>query len=152
MPRWDEDSLRAVGALHGLRLDYVERLPLHGGLMRAVFRPDIPRSIEPVLSRDFGGLQRAYDEAEAPELPDGSVAYGAAARATVRLFRTRPNVEAVIDASTRRIGRWVPGVGLPILSPREFDRRDPPAALITAVGHEADIKLAHPRYDRWRHV
>lgn len=144
---WDADSLYAVGKAHGLDLVHVERLPLHGGLLRAVFRPGMPHRVAPELSRDFGDLQRAYDEAEAPELPDGSVAYGAAARATVYLTHTRPNVVAVIDGSLRRQGRFVPVLGLPILPPQDFG--DPPAALITAIGHEADIMAAHPGYDGW---
>lgn len=147
---WDEDSLRSVGSFHGLRLDHVDRLSLHGGLLRAVFRPAPPRGPQPNLRRDFGGLQRAYDEAEAPDLPDGSVAYGAAARATVYLDHVRPNVRAVIDDSPRRQGRHVPGVGLPILSPEAFERMDPPAALITAVGHASDIKASHKDFGgRW---
>jgi len=144
---WDEDSLAVAGAVHGLRLDYVERLKLHGGLLRAVFRPTTPSRPEVGARRDFSGLQRAYDEAEAPDLPDGSVAYGAAARATVALYRTRPNIVAVIDGSPRRQGRYVPKLGIPILPPEDFG--DQPAAIITAIGHERDIKARHPGYGRW---
>jgi hypothetical protein len=145
---WDEDSLRAVGARHGLRLEHLDRRELHGGLLRAAFRPTTTSSPAPVLERDFGGLQRAYDEATAPDLPEGSVAYGASARGTVYLDHVRPNVVAVIDGSERRQGRYVPGVGLPIIKPERFGTQ--PAAIITAVGHEADIKRRHPGYDRWR--
>jgi hypothetical protein len=144
---WSESSLRNVGRLHGLRLTHVWRLPLHGGLLRAVFVPDMPKKPKRPKRPDLRTLQRAYDEATAPDLPPGSVAYGAAARATVYLDHTRPDVVAVIDGSSRRHGRYVPGVGLPILSPEDFG--SPPAALITAIGHEADIKARHPGYDRW---
>lgn len=144
---WSERSLRAVGQLHGLRLMGVERLALHGGLLRATFKCDVPRKPKPPEREDFDELQRAYDEAQAPALPDGSVAYGAAARATVYIDHTRPNVRAVIDGSPRRAGRFMPGTGLPILPPEDFGA--PPAALITAVGHERDIKARHPRYGRW---
>ncbi len=144
---WDRDSLYTVGKLHGLRLTAVFRLRLHGGLLRAVYRPSMPSREDPDLSRDFGPLQRAYDQAVPPRLPHGSVAYGAAARATVYLDHVRPNVCAVIDGSPRRHGRFMPGTGLPIRPPEDFG--DPPAALITAVGHEADIKRRHPEYGRW---
>jgi len=144
---WDEDSLAVAGLIHGLRLDDIERLDLHGGLLRATFRPTIASRPDTGPRRDFAGLQRAYDEAEAPDLPDGSVAYGAAARATVYLNRTRPNIVAVIDGSPRRHGRWVPGLGIPVLPPEDFGH--PPAALITAIGHEDDIKQRHPGYGRW---
>jgi hypothetical protein len=144
---WSSDSLRAVGALHGLRLEHTWHLPLHGGLLRALFRPDEPRKSWTRL-HDFSGLQRAYDKARAPELPDGSVAYGAAARATVYLNRTRPNVAAIIDGSPRRSGRYVPGLGLPVLPPADFGAQ--PAALITAWNHADDIKARHPDYaGRW---
>ena len=146
---WDSDSLRVVGARHGLDLVHLKRLPLHGGLLRATFRPGVPRRLPVGRSRVFTPLQRAYDEAQAPPLPNGSVAYGAAARATVYIHRVRPRIGAVIDGSPRRAGRFMPGTGHPVISPDEFDRADPPAALITAVGHEQDIRARHPRYDRW---
>jgi hypothetical protein len=137
--------------MHGLRLDYVEQLPLHGGLLRAIFRPDIPTTLPAADPPDFGRLQRAYDTARVEDLPDGSVAYGAAARATVLIDHTRPNVRAVIDGSPRRQGRYMPGTGLPIIAPDAMG--DPPAILITARGHEADIRAAHPEYrGRWVHV
>ena len=142
---WCECSLRAVGAIHGLMLTSITSLPLHGGLLRARFIKGTQRQA-PTL-HVFTGLQNAYDTATAPALPDGSVAYGAAARATVYLDHTRPNVRAVIDGSPRRAGRFVPGLGLPVLPPEDFG--DPPAALITAIGHERDIKAAHPGYERW---
>lgn len=141
---WDEDSLRNVGRLHGLRLEHVWRLPLHGGILRALFRPSIPRDPSDVPARDFTGLQRAYDTASAPPLPPGSIAYGAAARATVYLDHVRPSVDYVVDGSPRRAGRWVPGVGLPIKPPEDFG--SPPAVLITARSHERDIMARHPDY------
>jgi hypothetical protein len=145
---WSESSLRAVGAIHGLRLDHAWRLPLHGGLLRALFRPDAPRILPPPDPEDFRPLQRAYDEAEPPDLPHGSVAYGAAARATVYLDHVRPNVSAVIDGSPRRHGRYVPGLGLPILPPSALG--DQPAALITAWTQADDIRRQHPNYaGRW---
>lgn len=145
---WAADSLYAVAALHGLQMLGLEKLPLHGGLIRAVFRPDVPYKVRGrPPARDFSRLQAAYDEAVAPGLPDGSLAYGAAARATVYLDHTRPNVSAVIDGSERRAGRYVPGLGLPILPPEEFG--DPPAALITAWTQADDIKARHPDYGRW---
>ena len=146
---WSARSLQVAGALHGLQLTELYRLPLHGGLLRAVFRAGLPM-LRPPKPRplDFAGLQAAYDTAVAPDLPDGSVAYGAAARATVYLDHTRPNVSAVIDGSPRRFGRFVPGLGLPIRSPDAFGSQ--PSALITAWTQAADIKAKHPDYrGRW---
>lgn len=145
---WSEDSLRSVGAIHGLLLEAVWRLPLHGGLLRALFRRSDHREPPNPVHHVFTGLQRAYDEAKAPSLPAGSVAYGAAARATVYLDHVRPNVKAVIDGSPRRAGRYVPGVGLPILPPERLG--SPPAVLITAWNHAEDIMARHTSYrGRW---
>lgn len=145
---WSEASLRSVGAMHGLRLEQVWHLPLHGGLLRALFRPDEPRGPQHVVREVFGGLQRAYDTARAPRLPKGSAAYGAAARATVYLDHVRPNVAYVIDGSPRRHGRFVPGVGLPIVPPEAFGH--PKAVLITAWNHAEDIMARHHDYHgRW---
>lgn len=144
---WSADALRVAGALHGLDMVGLSHPPLHGGMIRAVFRPGMPHALTPARMPEFRVLQDAYDTAEAPALPDGSVAYGAAARASVYLWRTLPNIEAVIDGSPRRYGRFMPGTGLPIRPPQDFGA--PPAALITAPGHEDDIKANHPLYDRW---
>lgn len=145
---WAAESLLIGGARLGLTLTDLEKLPLHGGLLRATFKADVPYHVKAPVARDFSRLQAAYDAARAPDLPAGSVAYGAAARATVYLDHTRPNVSAVIDGSQRRAGRWVPGIGIPILPPESFG--DPPAVLITAWNHAEDIKARHPEYQgRW---
>jgi hypothetical protein len=56
---WSERSLRAVGDLHGLRLEHVWRLPLHGGLLRALFRPAPRRTPGTVDPENFFNLQAA---------------------------------------------------------------------------------------------
>lgn len=145
---WSFASLWNAGRRHGLHLLMLDRLPLHGGLLRAVFRRgDIRHDLD--VSEDFSWLQRAYDKARAPHLPKGSTAYGASARATVYLNRTRPHVKCVYDASPRRHGWWVPGLGIPILPPKDFDEHAP-ACLITAWNHAEDIMASHPDYrGRW---
>lgn len=146
---WCLHSLAAAGAMHGLYLIDAERLPLHGGLIRATFRQSAAsRAWSPFhASFDFYPLRDAYATRRAPELPKGSVAYGAAARATVYLNQTKADVEYVIDGSPRRQWRYVPGVGIPIYPPEIFG--DPPACLITAWNHAEDIKARHPEFDRW---
>lgn len=145
---WSADSLAAVGATHGLVLTHIERLALHGGLLRATFVKGERRHVE-TSAPDFRRLQHAYDTAKAPKLPDGAIAYGAAARATVYLDHVRPDVLAVVDGSPRRHGRFMPGTGLPIIAPSEMG--SPPAILVTAWNHFADIRAQHPDYtgDWW---
>ena len=157
---WSLDSLRAVGAMYGLRLVRVTRLPLHGGLIRAEFVHGTPPAHKP-LRQDFKPLLRAYIRRKAPDLPDGWWAYGAAARATVYLNQLDLHPRVVIDGSPRRHGRWVPGVGVPIHPPERlddvgwnsyvhYDQKVPPAVLITAWNHADDIKARHPDYQgRW---
>ena len=146
---WGIDSLRAVGAMYGLRLTRIERLPLHGGLIRAEFVHGSPSPHKP-LRLDFKPLIRSYLKRKAPDLPKGWWAYGAAARATVYLNQMDLHPEYVVDGSPRRAGRYVPGVAVPILPPESFDDLEPPAALITAWNHADDIKARHPDYQgRW---
>jgi SAM-dependent methyltransferase len=146
---WSVASLRSAFAAKGLWMVDARSLPLHGGLIRAEFRKGKPRGYGPVIPEDFAPLRRAYETRTAPALPEGSVAYGAAARASVYLNQVETGVGYVVDGSSRRAGRYVPGVGLRIATPAEFEGDNPPAALITAWNHAADIRARHPQYDRW---
>ena len=146
---WSIDSLTVAFARHGLRLAGYERLPLHGGLIRASFRKGKPLDIVPPARPDFAPLQTAYNARRAPALPEGAVAYGAAGRATVYLNQLDVPVRYVVDGSRARAGRYVPGVGLRIATPAEFEADNPPAALITAWNHAPDIRARHPQYERW---
>ena len=140
---WSESSLRFAGAWHGLRMVDLERHPLHGGLLRATFTKSHPRRPERPTAPDFSGLVTKYRTRK----PVGAtLAYGAAARATVYLNQVPERVEYVVDGSPRRYGRYVPGTGTPIISPDRFDRVVGPAdrVLITAWNHADDIKRAHP--------
>lgn len=142
---WSVASLMEAGALWGLQLIEWTNLPLHGGMIRAVFRKGTRQGRKPAKP-DFVSLQSAYDRRKPPRIPPLSVAYGAAGRATVYINQAQPAVTAVVDGSPRRAGRFMPGVGLPIISPEDFDRLNPLGALITAWNHADDIKARHPDY------
>ena len=143
---WSVASLRAAGAMHGLDLFYWTTHPLHGGLIRARFKKGHQRAAKQ-RPPDFSGLQHAYANRRAPDLPQGfNIAYGAAGRATVYLNQVRPDLDVVLDGSPRRAGRYIPGVGLPICPPDWLNALDPSAILITAWNHAADIKARHPDY------
>jgi SAM-dependent methyltransferase len=140
---WSLPSLSAVGAMCGLRLIHHERLPLHGGLLRAVFVKDTPRRPTPPPAPDFRPLVTKYRSRRAV---GATAAYGAAARATVYLNQVPEPVEFVVDGSPRRQGRFVPGTGTPIVSPAQFDGFPDDRVLITAWNHADDIKAAHPEF------
>jgi SAM-dependent methyltransferase len=144
---WSEQALRTAAGLHGLKMVALSRTPLHGGSLRARFQKGKVKPEKPKLP-EFSGLRHAYETRNAPSLADGSVAYGAAARATVYLNQVRPNIDYVVDASPRRAGRFVPGTGHQIITPDTFDtlERTIPATLITAWNHAHDIKARHPHY------
>jgi SAM-dependent methyltransferase len=143
---WSIGSLVENVQSRGLGLREYHRLPLHGGLLRAVFTKGPSTEFEFTTQPDFTNLRDTYRD-RSIDLPEGSWAYGAAARATVYLNQVDTGVEAVVDGSPLRQGKFIPGTGTPILAPSQFG--DPPATLITAWNHADDIKASHPDYDRW---
>lgn len=99
---------------------------------------------------DVRPLQRAYTDRRPPPLMAHSAAYGAAARASVYLNQMWPlPIDYVVDSSPLRAGRFVPGVGIPVLAPDVFDEDRPDTTLITAWNHASDIRAKHPGYDGW---
>lgn len=143
---WSHWSLANCIEPAGFRLAYFTRLPLHGGLIRAMFR----RSNKPAKPHrfrfDFKPLQAAYDN-RTPVKADA--AYGAAARGSVYLNQCDTGAQYVVDGSPLRAGHFVPGVGIPVIGPDSFDIARPPRTLITAWNHADDIKRRHPGYDGW---
>jgi SAM-dependent methyltransferase len=138
---WSQASLMAAGDIHGLELIHLERLPLHGGMLRAVFRKAAPRAPSASHKPSLKRLRDRYAERR----PIGAtVAYGAAARATVYLNQVHEPLEYIVDGSPRRYGRYVPGTGTPIVPPSAFG--SPPVTLITAWTQADDIKARHPNY------
>jgi SAM-dependent methyltransferase len=143
---WSIGSLVENVQSRGLGLREYHRLPLHGGLLRAVFTKGPSTEFEFTTQPDFTNLRETYSDRYI-DLPEGSWAYGAAARATVYLNQVDTGVEAVVDGSPLRQGKFIPGTGTPILAPSQFG--DPPATLITAWNHADDIKAKHPEYVKW---
>jgi hypothetical protein len=69
-------------------------------------------------------------------------AYGAAGRATILLNCCGLGsdlIDYVVDASPLRYGRYVPGVGIPIVPPERFRESPPDYAIVTAWNYEAEI-------------
>lgn len=147
---WSLRALLAAGAARGMQLNHLSHLPLHGGLIRVRFVKNGNRTTIDAPLHDFADLQKRYDERRPPPLLAHSAAYGAAGRATVYLNQMWPlPIDYVVDASPVRAGRFVPGVGLPILPLLVFDTDQPETTLITAWNHAADIRAQHPGYEGW---
>lgn len=138
---------------HGFRLLGVAKLPLHGGLIRAGF---IKSASSPFVAQNieyypFNSLVDAYQNRRVTSLYDRLkgkklLAYGASGRATV-WFNQFPELEfqAVIDDSPLRQGKFVPGVGWPII-PWE-KRPESESILITAWNYADAIKEKHLEYE-----
>lgn len=151
-------SLCRVVMPHGFSLIAVERLPLHGGLLRVGFtrggcgtRVDAPRP-------SFGLLRETYRLRRQTEVYSKLrsaasqrrpiLAYGASGRATV-WFNQLPELEfaAVVDDSSARAGKYVPGVGWPIVP---WDERPPTeTCVITAWNYADDIRRKREYSGQW---
>jgi SAM-dependent methyltransferase len=154
-------ALEPLLASHGLRMDRVEKIATHGGSLRVYssLRP----STSPVVRREIDRERRhglgdldtyrafAADARSAirglrallGSVPDTSkvVGAGAAGRATT-LLNVAPEVAGrltcVADESPERIGRFVPGVAVPIVPLEDLRSINPDVVLITAWSY-ADV-------------
>jgi SAM-dependent methyltransferase len=146
---WSHDVLVNVLAMLGFEAVELWRLPLHGGLLRLHLRKSPERFWHDSVDRDFDGLREAYADRRPPPLMAHSAAYGAAARATVYLNQMSLPIDYVVDASPLRAGKFVPGLGIPVLPPEVFEQDQPETTLITAWNHATDIRARHPGYEGW---
>ena len=155
---YSERSLRNVVIPHGFSVVHVSQLPLHGGLLRMGFVKDGPGEPFAGSKVRFGQLRRAYDDRRrstiyrimecALDRNEPLIAYGAAGRATV-WFNQLPELTfaAVIDDSPLRAGRFVPGVGWPIVS--WVNRPASTACVITAWNYAEAIRARRQYAGRW---
>lgn len=154
---WSIDSLRNCLRPLGFRFEAVEHLPLHGGLLRAVFSRGEPSQETSRVNEDFGELRRAYQGrrdtavyrrlAEQFRAGKRVVAYGAAGRANVWLNQ-HPELafEYIVDDAPLRMNKFIPCVATPIVPSSRVAAVPPDAILITAWNHARDIRGKHPAY------
>ena len=157
---------------HGLFLNRVEQLPIHGGSLR-LFAEPFERP-EPMLQelldaerlegiteftfyRDFSDrvmrlrerLRKLLGELRAG---GASIAgYGAAAKGTILLNHAglgRDVIEFVVDRNTFKQGKWVPGVRVPILPPSAILERRPDFVLILPWNFKDEIIAQQADYLR----
>jgi SAM-dependent methyltransferase len=166
-------SLRAVDALlrrHGLFLNDVRRLPIHGGSLRLYVGHDdlVQPSVRALLAeetelgldgieyyRDFADRVRALRQQMCELLGDLKrqghrlAAYGAAAKGTIMLNylgADRRTIEFVVDRNVHKQGLWVPGVRIPILAPEELVRQMPSHTLILPWNFKDEILQQQAAY------
>ena len=153
-------ALAHLLAAHGLRIVDVIRIPIHAGSIRVTAaraqsaRPPAAVVAEMIEAERGWTVDRFGDQVEArrrslrtlvTDLKRGGrriVAYGAAGRSTILLnfCGLGPDlVDYVVDMSPLRCGKFVPGVGVPIVPPEEFHRDPPHYAVMTAWNYEPEI-------------
>jgi SAM-dependent methyltransferase len=156
-------SIRSLEELfhpYGLRIAEVRRVPIHSGSIRVTVvrkqstladSPSVGRMIEEEQDWDVGnfarqvevrrgGLRRLVLDLKAAGRR--VAAYGAAGRVTILLNYCGLGadlIDYVADASPLRYGRYVPGVGIPIVPPERFRESPPDYAILTAWNCEAEI-------------
>ncbi len=165
-------SLVPLFARHGLVLDRVETLPIHGGSirLRVVRRARPDGSVERHLAdeaksglatisayRDFARrveslraeLRRLLDD-----LRTGGkrlAGYGAPAKGTILLNYVGTDageIEFVVDRNVHKQGRWVPGVRIPIRSPDRLLETMPDCAILLPWNFQAEILAQQSEYRR----
>ncbi len=156
-------ALDRLFAQHGLFLNRVERIDIHGGSLRvfAERRPAREPSVEALLREEhelgmdgfayYAGFARRVEgirDSLQKLLGDlkasgASVAgYGAAAKGTILLNYVGigpETLEYVVDRNRFKQGKWIPGVRLPILAPETLVERQPDYVLILPWNFQEEI-------------
>jgi SAM-dependent methyltransferase len=158
---WSESALRRCLALHGFELLQTSSLPLHGGLLRCLFRKvgrgGAPSGEQPVAESGLAAMQEAYErrydtpaarKLAALQSQGGRIAaYGAAGRANVYLNQMRDlRFAYIVDESPLRMGKFIPSVGTPIVSPVSLADSPADACLVTAWNYREEIVRKNPAH------
>ena len=157
---------------HGLVLNDVRRLPVHGGSLRlyASKRDEMADSVRTLLGEEaalgmdryhyyehFAARVRRTADALGTGLAalkrDGArlAAYGAAAKGATLLNYAGVGAETldfVVDRNVHKHGRYMPGVRLPICDPSELLVRKPDYVLLLAWNFRDEIMAQQAEYRR----
>ena len=163
-------ALRALFARHGLSLNRVERLPIHGGSLRLFVEPveRVEQSVKQLLEEEEQlGLTRfdyyADFAARVNRLIESLqslvrglkregkriAAYGAAAKGTVLLNATGlgpEEIDFVCDRNVHKQGRYMPGPALPIVSPDRLLETMPDYVLLLPWNFKDEILQQQAEY------
>ncbi|RAU22252.1 hypothetical protein CU669_08990 [Paramagnetospirillum kuznetsovii] len=163
-------SISAVLGQEGFTVVDVDRVPMHAGSLRVFATPSGP-SVRPgprvtrmaemeastrlnrsATWREFGDLvqRRIRDVGEVlrQRAESNTVwAYGASGRATMWLNAANLDfVRKVVDSSPLRVGKLMPGLHQPIVSPEEFHREQPDMMLVTAWNYFSSIRAKERQF------
>jgi hypothetical protein len=162
----------AAFARHGLGLVDLVRLPIHGGTMRYVARPGVPHgpvvaaALADEAARGFDRVEtyRAFAEKVARhkvelraflenELRAGRsvAAYGAPAKGNTMLNYCGVGTDLVafcVDKNPLKVGKYTPGMRLPVLPVAELAARRPDATLILPWNLTDEIVAQEAEYRR----
>ncbi|NNF65577.1 MAG: class I SAM-dependent methyltransferase [Acidimicrobiia bacterium] len=163
-------SVQHLFARHGLHLNDVEHLAIHGGSLRlhASFSPGQSDRLQAMLDveSDLGMSDHAYyaDFAKMAELHRNEVrsllgslkaegktiaGYGAAAKGTVLLNFAgigSETIDFIVDRNPAKQGKFLPGVDIPILDPSAILERRPDYLLILPWNFTAEILAQQRQY------
>jgi SAM-dependent methyltransferase len=168
-------SVHAVAALvrrHGLVLERVEHVPIHGGSLRlfigrgdrhgetteqllreeetlGLTREAYYRDFRIAVERVRDDLNATLDELRASGKTIG--AYGAAAKGSILLNYcgiTANTVSFVADRSPHKQGRRMPGCGIPVVGPEVITQRQPEYLLILVWNLRDEVVRQEAAYHR----
>ena len=168
-------SVHAVAALarrHGLALERVERVPIHGGSLRlfigrgtrhgataeqllreeetlGLTREAYYRDFRTAVERLRDDLNSTLDRLKASGKTIG--AYGAAAKGSILLNYcgiTSNTVAFVADRSPHKQGRRMPGCGIPVVGPQVITERQPDYLLILVWNLKDEVVRQEEAYHR----
>jgi SAM-dependent methyltransferase len=164
---WSLTAMAAVAERVGLAIVEVERVDVHGGSLRVTLARAGERSVSSSVAAVLAEEEAAgiFDDATYRRFATRSgqvarelraavrvlratkrrvAAYGASAKGAVMLHAAglgRSHLRYVVDKSPHKIGRFVPGAGVPIVSP-EVLRASPPDDLLLLVWNLRDEVVA----------
>jgi nucleoside-diphosphate-sugar epimerase/SAM-dependent methyltransferase len=163
-------SIRNLFHQHGLYLNDVQHLDIHGGSLRLFFQPtsDPSRAVGQFLAneqacgvdrytyfKDFGEKVTALRQqlrSMVQELrEDGCriAAYGAAAKGTILLNYVGLDhsvIDWVVDRNEHKHGRFMPGVHIPIRDPEQLLKEKPDYALMLPWNFRDEILAQQEAY------
>lgn len=157
---WSVEALKTCVERIGFQLELVQRLPLHGGVIRCGFRRSTGNEANPKVERGSAGLGRlreAYKRRHdvpavrtllaAQDRGESICAYGASGRANVFLNQV-PELEYafVVDEAPLRVNRFIPVRGTPIVPRGLFLSEQPMHCLVTAWNYRTDIEVKNDAY------